>query len=625
LLHNLLPATDGLVKSLSAAPEGRDREVLRAMILAEQNYSRTTARLFRRLLYVASLLLIGLLIRLALVLRARALALRRQATLEHLLAGISMRFVNSQPEHIDALAEQALAEMATCIDADRAYFALFGPTVQLHTWCSLGVSFPPGWPDQVPMLIARFKPSTDGVIKIPNISRLPAGDDKDACTGFGLKGWACASNTSESGFDAVLGFDAVRRPCRMTHTNELNLLPVALDTIANAARRRTMELEKARLEQRLQQARRMETVGAFASGIAHNFNNIVGAILGYTEMAETRATSDQSIARDLTGIRRAGERARDLVEQILDFGSHHDSRRRPVDVKNLLSEAKSLLDASLPSTVDVMIFESSQSATVSAEPTQLQQAIFNLCSNAAQAMDGIGCIEIEERVNDVSQSRRLSHGELMPGRYSCISVSDSGCGMDEAVLERVFEPFFTTRRDGNGLGLATAHEVVLEYGGAMHAESTPGVGSRFEIWLPCISMESDATGGVQRSLHAQGETLLVIDDNHDVLMRTEEILAALGYEPIGFSSADDALASYGTILDQFDAFLIGHQTRPKAVELAAQLHEIMPNTPIVLATVSVQDISARTLMAAGVSEVVSRPLVASEIAAALARFASPEH
>jgi signal transduction histidine kinase len=418
----------------------------------------------------------------------------------------------------------------------------------------------------------------------------------------------------------------VHRHCRAKNPSELSLLPVALDMIVNAARRQRMEIERARLEQRLHRARRMESIGALATGIAHNFNNIVGAILGYAEIAEARFASGRGITRDLTEIRKAGERARDLVDQILDFGRPRDSRRRPVSLRALLGEAASLLKGSLPASVDLVICDSSLSAVVSAEPAQLQQVIFNLCTNAAQAMDGSGRIEIQMQVNEIAKRRVLSHGELTKGRYSCVRVIDSGRGMDEATLERIFEPFFTTRPDGNGLGLATAREIVREYDGAMHVQSTPGAGSRFEIWLPCIATVEPVTPDAPPILAlGRGETLLIIDDNREQLLRAEEILAALGYEPVGFTRVDDALASCYKAPHRYDAFVVGHLTPAKAaIELAAELHKAVPGIPVLLATASVEDVSSRSLVMAGVSEVVTRPLVAPEITAALTRsFAMP--
>jgi signal transduction histidine kinase len=172
--------------------------------------------------------------------------------------------------------------------------------------------------------------------------------------------------------------------------------------------REQLEQERARFERSLQQARRMETVGALASGIAHNFNNIVGAILGYTEMAEAQLASDSPPSRNLGEIRRAGERARDLVDQILAFGRRREAQGTPVSVKGLVAETSSLLRASLPSRITLVIHEIPDGAVVSGDLGQLQQVVLNLCSNAAQAMDQAGCVEIETGVREITGAQSLA-------------------------------------------------------------------------------------------------------------------------------------------------------------------------------------------------------------------------
>jgi signal transduction histidine kinase len=408
----------------------------------------------------------------------------------------------------------------------------------------------------------------------------------------------------------------------LTQWAEFALFRMAFDAIANAVRRVKLEQEKERLEASLQQSRRMETVGTFASGIAHNFNNIVGAILGYTEMAEAQQVSDSQLARNLGEIRRAGERARDLVDQILAFGRRREAQGTPVSVKGLVAETSSLLHASLPSRIELVIREVPDAAVVSGELGQLQQVILNLCSNAAQAMDQVGCVEIETAVPEITEARSLTHGDLASGRYVRIAVSDTGRGMDKATFERIFEPFFTTRLAGSGLGLATVREIVREHGGAINVCSAPGVGSCFAVWLPCIALPTLVKDD-QPSVFTfgRGETVLVVDEANDRLLADEEMLAALGYEPVGFTRAGDALAACRTVRERFDALIIGHLVPPNsALDLAVALHDTVPDVPVLLATASADEIGADALVAAGISEVVHRPLISAEIASALARW-----
>ncbi len=513
LLHDLLPMTDSVLRALLAAPSKGEIKALRMMILTHQEASRATAREFRLLLYAASLLLLGLLVYVGLQLRKRALTLQRRAAFEHVIAGISTRLIDAQPHEIDTHIDRALAELAELVAADRAYLMISGDLNRIHRWCREGITFPPNWPDRVPSLVSRFGATAEGISHVRSVDRLLPGADKDALAAASLRSWACISSLAEYGFSRkILGFDVVR-PGIITQSAELGLLRMALDAVANVVIRDHLLQERARLEANLQQARRMETVGALASGIAHNFNNIVGAILGYTEMAEGEVAWNSRPARNLNAIRRAGERARDLVDQILAFGGRQDVRRRPVSLNALIAETRSLLGASLPSQINLIIREAPEAAVVSAQPGQLQQVILNLCNNAAQAMDQMGCIEIETEVHQTTGVRSLTHGDLGPGRYVRIAVSDAGRGMDEITLEHIFEPFFTTRLAGNGLGLATVREIVREHGGAINVWSALGTGTRFEVWLPCIAASAPAARDKAPTLRlGRGETVLVIDD-----------------------------------------------------------------------------------------------------------------
>ncbi len=622
VLHDLLPLTDAVLKEFSAAAAStREQDAVRSLIMKRQLAAQASASRYRLFLYATSLLLLAVLVYLGLQLRVRAMALRRRSAFEHLIAGISMRFINVQPQHIDAEIERALAEMARCLGSDRAYFVMGGARPRLHVWCKSGMSFPLGWPQRAPALAARFAPVIDGIIHVPRVNRMPIGENRDACMALGLGGWACATHVEKDGTGVTLGFDAIGRPYFMTAPGELGLLRMALDTILYAVGRHSNEKERARLEMRLQQARRMETVGTFSSGIAHNFNNILGGILGHTEMVEEHLSSDARSRRNLDAIRRGAERARDLVDQILTFGRRREGRRERICLKVLVAEAKSLLAASLPSHAGITVSETSEMAAVLAEPAQLQQVILNICNNAAQAMDKPGVIEIEIGVREVTEALRVGQIGIGPGRFVVISISDPGRGMDKATLERIFEPFFTTRPNGNGLGLATVRDIVREHDGAVEVRSAPGAGTRFDIWLPSVASHEPifvqlAPGIAGRGV---GETVLVLEADRGRLLRYEEILAALGYEPIGFTGLHEA-AQACTVQARFDAALVCHQPGVRfALDFATALRDIAPNLPIILATPSARDLDAPLLAASGVSEIVHHPLTSAELAGALSR------
>jgi CheY-like chemotaxis protein len=290
-------------------------------------------------------------------------------------------------------------------------------------------------------------------------------------------------------------------------------------------------------------------------------------------------------------------------------------------MKELVAETRALLHASLPPAIDLVIREVPDEAVLSGQAGQLQQVILNLCSNAAQAMDQTGSVELETEVRQVIGARSLTHGQLAPGRYVRFAVSDTGRGMDKAIVERIFEPFFTTRLAGSGLGLATVREIVREHGGAMNVWSAPGVGSRFEVWLPCIPWTArSAREASALPVLGQGQTVLILNEAAERLLADEEMLAALGYEPVGFTRVDDARAACRAMPNRFDAAVLGYLAPvASALDLASALHDIIPDVPILLATASAGEITADTLLAAGVSAVVNLPLVSVEIASALAR------
>jgi signal transduction histidine kinase len=624
VLHDLLPATDASLKALIAAASTHEQDVVRSLIMQRQLAARASARQYRVLLYATSLLLLGALVYLGLQLRARAIALRRRAAFEHVIAGISMRFINVQPQNIDAEIERALADMAGCIGSDRAYFMLGGAAPRLHVWCRTGMSFPPGWPERAPALAARFGPALDGIVHLPRVDRMSTGENKDACIAVGLGGWACVTLVDEDGPGVTLGFDSIGRPCSIAAPDELSLLRMALDTIVYAVARHSIEKEQARLELRLQQARRMETIGTFTSGIAHNFNNILGGILGHTEMVEEQLSSDARPRRNLDAIHRGAERARELIDQILTFGRRNEGRRERICIKALVAETTTLLAASLPSHVGLTVSETSEMTVVLADPAQLQQVILNVCNNAAQAMDKPGVIEIQIGVREIAEELRVGHIGIGSGWFVVVSVSDPGPGMDEATLERIFEPFFTTRPDGNGLGLATVREFVRQHDGAVEVKSALGAGTRFDIWLP--SVPSNEPISVRRSPgiagRGVGETVLVLETDRGRLLRHEEILAALGYEPVGFTKLHEAARAHA-VRARFDAALVCHQSgAASALDFATALHDIAPNLPIILATPSARDLDASMLAASGISEVVHHPLTSAELAGALSRCLS---
>jgi len=617
LLRAVLPTTDRILKSMFTIPSKIQQDRLRSLVASREAASEKCAAIVRAILYVISLVLVGLTVILALRLRARARTVQRIARIEHAIADISTRFIKLEGGDIGSGIEHALAELASCIDADRAYF-LTADRTHRYRWGRHNMAWPDKWPDDALAAVLSHCKSGDGIIYHLNIDRSQSG----VLAGLpaDLRGWVAIPRMDGTTLVGVLAFDSTETGFKELRA-ECGLFRMACDALATAIERESLMKERRRLEETLERARRLDTIGAFASGIAHNFNNIVGAILGYTEMAHAQLEMNRPPTAHLLEIRRAGERARDLVEQILKFGRQTSSDQEEISLSNLLGETSSLLGASLPSGIILSVDDGEGDVIVQGQPEQLQQVVLNVCSNAAQAIDGAGSVSIRLRRQTIEAPLQLDHGIVAPGSYAVISVTDTGRGMDEATREQIFEPFFTTRRNGNGLGLATVHEIVLNHGGAVSVSSAPNAGSRFDIWLPCLDRPvPPSPAAAQKGPYAAGETILLFDVDRERLLRYEEIIAALGFEPVGFVRASDAIEALRAAPDRFDAAVLCHQHGvTESLDVARELSRAAPFIPIVLATASAGDLGVPVLAMVGVWEVVRLPLRSGEISGVLAR------
>jgi signal transduction histidine kinase len=618
LLLEVLPAVDETLRVLAVVPSRQPLEDIRAMFSAHQAAVEATAQRYRLILYLISLLLLVALLRLGQRLRARALALRQRAAFERIIAENSTRLINSPPGETAARLQQVLGDLGKAIAVDRAYVALAEDPVRVHAWSADGARYPPGWPDEALAISEQLSAVGHDIVAVRDIAALPPGEAKSKLAAAGVRSWACVSLVRAGGVRGIMGFDKFQPAWGLVFP--LSVVRLAGDAVANAIEREFLEHERTTLTTRLERARRLQMVGSLASGIAHNFNNIIGAILGYSEMVEPQLAPGTKPAQQVDEIRRAAERGRDLIDNILTFGRRRDGDGRIVEVRALFAEAAALLHASLPGDVDLVVADVPGDLAVSGEPTQLQQVILNLCTNAAQAIDGRGSILVTAEAKDVRAVLRLSHGDVRPGRYVCLAVDDSGRGFGEAVARRLFEPFFSTRAAGTGLGLATVREIVRDHDGAMNVHSKPRQGSRFEAWLPAAAADAAAAIGPSPPLVGRGETVLVVESERERLLRNEETLAALGYEPVGFDRPADAIAAYRAAPERFDAVVISHAVpAPDGLRLARALHEIASRQPILLAAAAAIDVRVDELAEAGISEVLRRPLVSTELAAALAR------
>jgi len=384
------------------------------------------------------------------------------------------------------------------------------------------------------------------------------------------------------------------------------------------------QLDKEQLEGQLRQSQKMEAIGTLAGGIAHDFNNVLGAILGYGELAMQHAGDDTSLRRYLDNVLHAAERARLLVERILGFSRSGLGDRVPVNVQAVVKETLELLGASLPAGIRIEAQLSAASAAVMGDPTYLHQVTMNLCTNAIQAMEGGGVLTVRLARAELRELLNLTRGALVPGAYLRLSVEDSGAGIAPDLLERIFDPFFTTKKvgEGTGLGLSVVHGIVTDLGGAIDVRSTPAAGTCFEIWLPVTrDAEIPVAEPAETLPQGRGETLMIVDDERSLVALAEEIVASLGYEPVGFESSRAALEAFRAAPDRYDAVLTDH-TMPdlNGLGLVRRLRELRPSLPVILMSGHGDAELLEAAHRGGVQEVLRKPLHGRDIALALGRL-----
>ena len=629
LILRTLPAVDGILARLLATRISEQARALQDLFIEEHRRAETLAWIFRVLLYLASVLLLIYLSHLYVRLRANARTLKARSDFEHLIAGISAQLIDTPLDRTGHGVRQGLEQLGRHTGVDRVYVVLHSADDAMdagsHSWCREGIDAPGGWPDGALAIGSTWSLKgyeRHGCIDVPSVQALPRSEEKSRLTERGIRSWLCVPMWYAGNRVGLLGFDAVEAEKRWAD-DDIALLRTIGEIFASALGREQAEREKQTLESRLRHAQRMEALGTLAGGIAHDFNNILGAILGYAEMALGRLRRDSREWRHVQEVRKAGERARDIVDRILAFSRRTEQRHRPVRMRPLLEETAGLLRASLPPTVALRMRLPDEDAVVLGEPSRLQQVVMNLCTNAAQAMAAEGVIDVALDLVALDTERALSHGALAAGRYVRLTVRDSGHGMDAATLERIFEPFFTTKAvgTGTGLGLAMVHGIVSDHGGAMNVRSRPGpaAASRPISGKPKLRRQT-MTAARRRLPLGQGETILIVDDERPLVLLGEEMLAAIGYEPVGFDSSAAALAAFRADPDRFDLVLTDElMPEMTGTELATALHEIRPDLPIILMTGHGGPVESRGPRAVGIREVLKKPLLSADLAKGLAR------
>jgi len=397
--------------------------------------------------------------------------------------------------------------------------------------------------------------------------------------------------------------------------------PRVIGFVRDVSERVRAEEERAHLAAQLKQAEKMEAVGHLAGGIAHDFNNILGAILGYGELAQRRADGD--LRRYIDTIMDAGNRAKALVTQILSYSRAEGTSKMPVIVAPIAHEACELVRGSLPRPIDVQFVSEADDASVLGDPTRLHQLFMNLCTNAVQAMPNGGHLEVRVSCDRLERPQKVRSGEIPSGEYVRVAVQDTGHGIAPEVIDRIFEPFFTTKPAGRGtgLGLALVHAVVNEHGGFIDVASDLGRGTTFTVWMP-RAHEAAAVAADEADLpQGEGQVVLAVDDEPEVLAALEEMLASLGYEPAGFRNSREALDAVRANPRHFDA-VVSDEVMPEltGTQLTVELRKLNPTLPILIASGYGGSGFETRALSAGANRVLKKPYRMIEIAEVLSGF-----
>lgn len=430
-------------------------------------------------------------------------------------------------------------------------------------------------------------------------------------------------------FDAAIDtwFD-VARFAALGLSLALALLMASAWRLHRAEQRRRQS--QAALQVHLQRTNKLESLGTLAGGVAHDFNNILAAVQGYGEMARNAAPEGSAQARQLDHVLQASARGQQLVARIMAFSRERRRARTVFAVGGVIDEVLALLGASLPTGVQVERDLGAADLRLEGDPTLVFEAVMNLCTNAVQALAAGGTLRVSLSRVQVPQTRLTSHGELRTGAYACVAVSDNGPGMTPEVMARLFEPFFTTRgqHSGTGLGLAVVHGVVADFGGAIDVESQPGQGSRFVLYLQLSdrALRPEARPRLRPPdlPHGQGQCLLVLDDEPALVHLAEERLAALGYEPVGYTDPAVALAALQADPTRFDLILTD-EVMPGlcGTEFATAARRCAPGVPVVMVSGYGGAQLDERVAAAGIVRLLGKPIQGPELARVLADLLGP--
>ncbi|MBI5506094.1 MAG: PAS domain S-box protein [Deltaproteobacteria bacterium] len=399
-----------------------------------------------------------------------------------------------------------------------------------------------------------------------------------------------------------------------------------LGTIRDLTERNRAEAERMKLEAQLRQAQKMEAIGQLAGGVAHDFNNVLAAILGNTELALQDTPPGHPAVECLKEIKRAGYRAKSVVQQILAFSRQQPRERHVIPLDPLIEENARLLRATIPAGIEIVTSIGAGVPPVLADSTQIHQLIVNLCTNAWHAHEGRpGRIDIKLESVTLDSVAAARIAGLQSGRFACLSVSDTGKGIDAAALERIFDPFFTTKgpHEGTGLGLSVVHGIVQAHDAVVTVDSQPGRGTTFRVYFPAaVAAVDPQTSSALAPRRGEGQRILYLDDEEPLVSVATRMLERLGYRVAGFTHAAQAVAAFRDNPAAFDIVITDlNMPGTSGLRVAEDLLSIRPEVPVVLCSGHVTEELRQRARAAGIRDVLYKPNTVEELGEAISRLA----
>ncbi|MFZ7111374.1 MAG: hybrid sensor histidine kinase/response regulator [Desulfatiglandales bacterium] len=371
--------------------------------------------------------------------------------------------------------------------------------------------------------------------------------------------------------------------------------------------------ERRILERELIQAQKMEAIGTLAGGIAHDFNNLLQVISGYLQVIFMDKSSDDPDYHALSQMEKSVQRAAALTKQLLVYGRKVESELKPVDLNQVITRVSSLMERVIPKMIALDMHLSPDLRKINADPTQLEQIIMNLIVNSRDALPDGGKIIIETKNFLMDEEFCKRHADVSPGAYACLSISDTGQGMDQQTLDRIFDPFFTTKEKGKGtgLGLAIVFSIVKSHRGTVLCRSRQGTGTVFDIYLPAASLENDqekALDATEESLSGRNETILFVDDDLDLLDLTQSMLEAYNYRALRARSGEEAIEILKRERDVVDLVILDlNMPGMGGAKCLKELLSIEPSVKVIIATGYLDDGQKDELLREGAAAYVGKP------------------